>query len=93
MVRAGEDASLPCRLGLTVSTKVGCAVRRNRVKRLVREVFRRERALFPLGAELVVIAKAGTRIDGLDAVRTELAQAAPALRAALSRKPKSARPR
>jgi hypothetical protein len=49
-------------------------------------VFRRERALFPRGAELVVIAKAGTSIDGFDAVRAEIAQAAPALSAALSRK-------
>ncbi len=93
MVRASEQPAAPCRLGLTVSQKVGGAVRRNRVKRLVREVFRRERALFPRGAELVVIAKAGTPIDGFDAVRAELAQAAPVLAAALSRKPKSARPR
>lgn len=86
MVRASEDPAAPCRLGLTVSQKVGGAVRRNRVKRLVREVFRRERTLFPRGAELVVIAKAGMRVDDFDAVHRELAQAAPALAAAARKK-------
>jgi ribonuclease P protein component len=85
MVRAAEDREAPTRLGLTVSQKVGNAVRRNRVKRLMREVFRRERALFPRGADLVVIAKAGARIDAFEAVRAEIAQAAPALSAALAR--------
>jgi ribonuclease P protein component len=85
MVRGGDDAYAPARLGLTVSQKVGGAVRRNRVKRLVREVFRRERGLFPRGAEIVVIAKPGTTIDGFDAVRAQMAQAAPALAAALAR--------
>jgi ribonuclease P protein component len=88
MVRRAEDADSPARLGLTVSQKVGGAVRRNRVKRLVREVFRRERALFPRGAEVVVIAKAGATIDHFSAVRDEIAQASKALLAALARGPK-----
>lgn len=38
-----------CRLGLTVTRKVGCAVVRNRVKRVLRGVFRRtRRGLAPL---------------------------------------------
>ena len=45
------------RLGVTVSKKVGGAVQRNRVKRLVREAFRRRKALFPRGVDLVFIAK------------------------------------
>jgi ribonuclease P protein component len=93
MVRRAENANAPARLGLTVSQKVGGAVRRNRVKRLLREVFRRERALFPRGAELVVIAKAGATIDGFAAVRDELAQAATALNAALHRSRHSAQSR
>lgn len=46
------------RLGVTVSTRVGNSVQRNRIKRLLREVFRHRRAdLAPL--DLVVIAKPG----------------------------------
>jgi ribonuclease P protein component len=45
------------RLGITVSKKVGGSVERNRVKRLVREAFRRRKALFPQGLDLVFVAK------------------------------------
>jgi ribonuclease P protein component len=50
-------AQSPTRLGITVSKKVGGAVERNRVKRLVREVFRRNKALFPQGLDIVFVAK------------------------------------
>jgi ribonuclease P protein component len=46
------------RLGVTVSRRVGNAVVRNRVKRRIREWFRRERQGLPVGAEVVVIARA-----------------------------------
>jgi ribonuclease P protein component len=45
------------RLGVTVSKKVGGAVQRNYVKRLVREAFRRHKTLFPKGLDLVFVAK------------------------------------
>lgn len=44
------------RLGVTVSKKVGCAVIRNRVKRFVRETFRKNRLLLP-AVDLNVIAR------------------------------------
>lgn len=47
------------RLGITVSKKVGNAVRRNRIKRLVREYFRLNRDLFQDSADVVVIARKG----------------------------------
>ncbi|MEE8558319.1 MAG: ribonuclease P protein component [Myxococcota bacterium] len=55
MVRGRLDAGAP-RLGITVTRKVGKAVRRNRIKRLVREWFRLDGV--GLGPhDLVVIAK------------------------------------
>jgi ribonuclease P protein component len=45
------------RMGVTASSKIGGAVIRNRVKRLVREAFRRHRLLFPTGLDVVFIAK------------------------------------
>lgn len=47
------------RIGITVTKKVSSAVGRNRVKRLVREVFRRNRSLFPEGHDVVFVARAG----------------------------------
>ena len=45
------------RLGVTVSKKTGNAVKRNRVKRLIREFFRLNKANFPQGYDIVIIAK------------------------------------
>jgi ribonuclease P protein component len=47
------------RIGVTASKKLGGAVVRNRVKRRVREAFRRHKMLFPGGLDLVFIAKKG----------------------------------
>jgi ribonuclease P protein component len=52
------------RLGLTVGRRVGCAVRRNRVKRVMREVFRRNPQLFPIDCDVVLVARPGA--DRLD---------------------------
>ena len=76
------------RLGITVSKQVGHAVRRNRVKRLLREAFRQHRSLFPARADLVVIAKSHCAVAHLSEVTRELAQASSALRMAASKPPR-----
>ena len=58
--RRAPDASAepqPTRLGITVTRKIGNAVVRNRIKRLVREVFRQHRQQLPVGLDLVWVAK------------------------------------
>ena len=45
------------RLGITVSKKVGNAVCRARIRRLLRDVFRKERRRLPPSVDLVVIAR------------------------------------
>ncbi len=63
------------RLGVTVSSRVGNAVVRNRIKRLVREVFRQRRLSLPHCLDLVVIAKPGAHALTHAQVATELVQA------------------
>lgn len=54
-----ENSGSCSRLGLTVSRKVGNAVQRNRVKRLLREFFRNHQQLFVKSVDYSVIAKYG----------------------------------
>ena len=45
------------RLGMSVSRKVGIAVRRNRIRRLLREAFRLMQHDFPRGYDLVIVVR------------------------------------
>ena len=65
----GERVPAP-RLGVTVSARVGNAVVRNRVKRGIREWFRRSRARFDRQRDVVVIARQGAaRLTGTEISR------------------------
>ena len=64
------------RLGITVSRKIGCAVVRNRTKRLFREIFRRSSAEIPESLDLVVNAKSGCIGIGYQELRREFIAAA-----------------
>jgi ribonuclease P protein component len=56
ITRPTESAT--ARLGITTSRKVGAAPVRNRIRRLVREVFRRRRAALDPPVDVLVIARA-----------------------------------
>jgi ribonuclease P protein component len=61
------------RLGLTVSRRVGGAVVRTRIKRRLREWFRRHRELIPPGKDLVIIARAPAGLASAEELENELA--------------------
>ena len=54
-----HGSTWPARLGVIASRRVGPAVKRNRGKRLVRELFRRHRDDLPAGTNLVVVLRSG----------------------------------
>ncbi|MBW1751228.1 MAG: ribonuclease P protein component [Deltaproteobacteria bacterium] len=57
------------RLGISVHRKVGNAVRRNRIKRIVRETFRLHREIFPQSSDIVFTVRPEFSLDGMHAVR------------------------
>ena len=63
------------RLGLAVSKRCGNAVRRNQLKRRLREAFRLSRAELPIGLDLVVQPRAETPLKLADLRRSLLSLA------------------
>jgi ribonuclease P protein component len=75
-VVAPARTDLEVKLGLAVSRRVGNAVARNRVKRLVREWFRRNRSGLPPATDWVVIARNGASELSASAIASELGRLA-----------------
>ncbi|MBN2333434.1 MAG: ribonuclease P protein component [Deltaproteobacteria bacterium] len=60
------------RFGVTVSKKVGKAVKRNRLKRLLREFYRLHKALFLPGVDYSIVVKRKCSIQSLTDVAREM---------------------
>ena len=80
--REGDDAASAQedgpRLGVSVSRRVGGAVDRTKVKRVLREAFWSEAERLPAGSDYVVVARPDSRDlaerEGMTGVRTALAE-------------------
>lgn len=62
VINHAPAASESSRLGLVVSRKVGGAVVRNRIKRVLRDFFRRERGYLNTPLDLVIVARPGCAV-------------------------------
>ena len=59
------------RIGITVTKRVGNSVIRNRSRRLVREVFRKNKWRVPLGVDIVINVKSGLVEAGFDEIERD----------------------
>jgi ribonuclease P protein component len=60
------------RLGISVSKKVGNSVKRHRVTRLIRESYRLSEYLFPIGFDIVIVARVSSGGIGYAEVKSAL---------------------
>ncbi|MEJ8547344.1 ribonuclease P protein component [Brevibacillus borstelensis] len=69
---AKQEGQAAFRAGISVSKKIGNAVIRNRVKRLIREALSRLENKIPSGLDLIIIARPGVEAMSLDAIEQSL---------------------
>jgi ribonuclease P protein component len=69
---AKQEGQAAFRAGISVSKKIGNAVTRNRVKRLIREAVGRLEGVIEPGHDLVIIARPGVEEMSLDSIEQSL---------------------
>jgi ribonuclease P protein component len=74
VIVSGKNERGESRLGITVSSKVGNAVVRNRIKRCVREFFRRRRHELRAGEDILVIARKSASGVSYDRIVAEMSK-------------------
>ncbi len=62
------------RLGITVGTKLGGAVKRNKIRRRIREIYRLEESRMAPGFDLVIVARVGAARCTYDEMQQELSE-------------------
>jgi ribonuclease P protein component len=75
VVISKSNDAIESRVGITVSGKVGNSVARNRIKRQVREFFRRHRADLPKATDFLIIARNGAATLASERIASELERA------------------
>lgn len=79
MLLRPRDSAGPARLGVVASKKVGNSVVRSRVKRLVREAFRKNPDAFPDDLDVVIIVRPGAHLLPAGELEAQVRQAKIAL--------------
>jgi len=65
-VRPRQSGDEPWRIGFAVSKKIGAAVARNRVKRVLREFFRLHQLRMPAAMDIVVVPRRSLDVSGMN---------------------------
>jgi ribonuclease P protein component len=71
VVYCRKNRSSLSRLGLTVSTKIGKAVTRNRIRRRFKEIYRINEEKFAPGYDFVIVARARSRLAPFHALEKD----------------------
>ena len=96
-VIVSKNGRAEARIAAAVQKRFGCAVRRNKLRRLYKEAFRHEKDRMPAGYDVVCSPPRGTGIPELGALRESLVKVVTKTVARLEerreRKPRSKKPR